>query len=216
MEYVVPDHIAYCLSAGRPIFLDVVRDRYFTIPARLAEAFVAFVNGERPMEPSSALETLTRHGLLARSSAPPAPRPIIEPARRSLAGEGSSSPSLGDGLAVAGHVWRTYRRLKRGPLTDVLVDLKRRRGVGSSAKAEQTTNLCARFARQRSFVPIKPNCLLDSIALLEFMRAHGGDADLVFGVTPSPFSAHCWLQRHDQVINDALDRVLPRLPIMVV
>ncbi|KQV54656.1 MULTISPECIES: lasso peptide biosynthesis B2 protein [unclassified Caulobacter] len=216
MEFVVPDHIAYCFSAGRPIFLDVARNRYFTVSARLAEAFDAFVRGERAPELQDALDALAGQGLLVRSSARPTPRTPIEAARRDLTIQKEAPFRLGDGLAVTRHVWRTYRRLRHDALTLIIADLKRRRSGATTADPNRTADLHARFLRHRPYVPIKANCLLDSIALLDFLGRHGDDANLVFGVTPSPFSAHCWLQRGDQVLNDVLDRVSPRLPIMVV
>jgi len=38
----------------------------------------------------------------------------------------------------------------------------------------------------------------------------------VFGVKLNPFSAHCWVQAGDIVLNDAIDHVTIHTPILVV
>lgn len=72
------------------------------------------------------------------------------------------------------------------------------------------------FLAARRFLPIQPRCLLDSVALLDFLSRRGLDADLVFGVIPRPFSAHCWLQVGAVALNDELDNLVGRAPILVV
>ena len=44
-------------------------------------------------------------------------------------------------------------------------------------------------------------CLLDSLALLEFLAAHGVRAQWVIGVRVRPFAAHSWLQHQQWVLN---------------
>jgi hypothetical protein len=58
--------------------------------------------------------------------------------------------------------------------------------------------------------------LLDSLALLAFLRQRGLYADLVFGVIRQPFAAHCWVQARGVVLNDRLDRVAEFTPILVI
>ena len=59
-------------------------------------------------------------------------------------------------------------------------------------------------------------CLLDSIALVRFLARRGLYAQLVFGVTDDPFSAHCWVQAGDLVLNDTVGDVSAHTPIRVI
>ncbi len=216
MDLVVPDHIAYCFSAGRPIFLDIARDRYFTVSETLGDAFGAFLREEHAAGRHDEIDALVRHGLLAPSAAPLTTRRSPMPVRRELPRWTSRRFGLGEAVAVASAIWSVRRHLRRQPFAQVIARLTRQRDGAQVGDAEQTRRSCADFLRHRSLVPIASVCLLDSIALLNFLQARGGQADLVFGVTASPFSAHCWVQLEDLVLNDHLDRVLAFTPILVV
>ena len=76
--------------------------------------------------------------------------------------------------------------------------------------------LVSRFQRARSFVPIKPICLQDSLALREWLARRGAGAALVLGVRLDPFAAHSWIQLGDMVLNDSADRVSAYTPILAV
>ena len=216
MDLVVPDHIAYCFGAGRPIFLDIARDRYFTVSEKLGDAFGAFVREDRDRGRGDEIDALVRHGLLAPSEAPLTTRRSPMPVRREIPSWASRRFHPGKAVAVASAIWGAQRHLRRQPFAEVIARLKRQRDDLQVGDAEQTRRSCADFLRHRSLVPIASVCLLDSLALLNVLQARGGQADLVFGVTASPFSAHCWVQLEDQVLNDHLDRVLAFTPILVV
>ncbi len=72
------------------------------------------------------------------------------------------------------------------------------------------------FRLARPYIPIKPNCLLDSLALAKFLARRNLYADVVFGVTSDPFSAHCWLQTGTVVVNDSVGNVDTYTPIRVI
>lgn len=74
----------------------------------------------------------------------------------------------------------------------------------------------AAFLSARLYVPIDMCCLLDSIAMIKFLAKRELHADLVFGVTGDPFSAHCWAQYGTTVLNDALGHALALTPIKVI
>jgi hypothetical protein len=50
--------------------------------------------------------------------------------------------------------------------------------------------------------------------MLDFLDRRGARASIVFGVTGTPFKAHCWVQLGDQLLNDSLDNVTPFTPIL--
>lgn len=59
-------------------------------------------------------------------------------------------------------------------------------------------------------------CLARSIALAGCLAAIGDRCHVVLGVTCPPFSAHCWAQQGDTVLNDTLEEVQRYTPILVV
>jgi len=59
-------------------------------------------------------------------------------------------------------------------------------------------------------------CLLDSIALVEFLRIYGVHASWVVGVQLRPFSAHSWVQHERWVLNGTPAFVREYMPIIVV
>lgn len=215
MDLVVPDHVAYCFSAGRPIFMDINRNRYFAVSERVGGLFRTFVQDGRVDSPSD-LELLVRKGLLARSEAAASPRrqAITVKRERPIRAKGGLDPIVA--AKVAGSVWAARRELAHRPFAKIYARLVQRRNTLVDPVESQLGQLCATFQRHRAVVPIRSVCLHDSIALLDFLAREGARADLVFGVTASPFSAHCWLQRDDQVLNDHLDRVVTFTPIVVV
>ena len=72
------------------------------------------------------------------------------------------------------------------------------------------------FASARIYTPVSPSCLLDSLSLIRFLSKRGLGAHLVFGVTHSPFSAHCWVQSGHWVLNDTVGNVHSYRPIRTV
>lgn len=74
----------------------------------------------------------------------------------------------------------------------------------------------ALFAHWLPWVPYQEACLYRAYFLRRFLARGSLAADWVFGVTTWPFSAHCWLQVGDIVLDDDVDRVRSYRPIMVV
>lgn len=70
----------------------------------------------------------------------------------------------------------------------------------------------------RTLLPWTPHqgaCLYRAFVLLSMLRRSGQDAAWVFGVRIWPFSAHCWLQFDDAVLDDDPERIGLYTPIMV-
>ncbi|MEE7561107.1 lasso peptide biosynthesis B2 protein, partial [Xanthomonas sp. Kuri4-2] len=151
--------------------------------------------------------------------------PPFTPARRSAMESGIPAPRPGP-LALAevcALVLHTQWRLQRSPLRRVLARLQAGRHiafpVGDAPHAPAEQRLCAAAAvyrRARLYVPVEMRCLLDSLALLRFLRRRQCHARLVFGVALDPFSAHCWVQADDLVLNDTVGNVHAHTPIRVV
>ena len=217
MRYRPPPHVTFCVADGTVVVLDLKADRYLALAGALGREFRAIVDADRMQAPDEAcIERLGGMGL-------------IEPDRegRGLAPVSARQPDLAviDQMHVS-HVSlrliasmtlsfvRAWLWLKRWPIEaiiEALRDRKRRLPVGRSDAAE----LASTVAACRHLVPATPVCLIDSLALIDFLLRHGACAELVIGVRMAPFRAHCWVQVENRLLNDTLDHVRPFTPILV-
>ncbi|WOB50701.1 lasso peptide biosynthesis B2 protein [Xanthomonas hydrangeae] len=222
-RYMLRDDLSFCRIGERLVFLDVGNDRYFRLPSAQEHSLLAYL----AQDPVSELEIddLVERGLLVeRSQATAGPQPSVIPVARSAMEMSipAQRPHLSDKLEVLALVLSTRLVLKRSPLSRVLGSLsagaQRKRAQQSSvAPLEQRlTDAASVFRHARVWVPVEMRCLLDSVALARFLRRRQLDARIVFGVALDPFSAHCWVQAGDLVLNDTVGNVHAHTPIRVV
>ncbi len=76
----------------------------------------------------------------------------------------------------------------------------------------QLIDLASRFLAARKLVPIKRNCLLDSLSLVRWL----GGGRILFGVKLHPFAAHCWVQSGALILNDLTENVAAFTVVRVV
>lgn len=212
----------FCRIADSAVFLDIKADRYFRLSSPLEKAFIRYIEGNA--NPSE-IDLLGQHGLLCadctttinnprRRPAPPH-RSAVEAAPR------NGRLSTATGLEAAAILFCIRHRLKRHPLKlnlDRLAQYRHARsfhnaGRADSAWEDRSIRLTSEFLRARRFVAVDTNCLLDSISLVCFLARRGIHADLVFGVTANPFSAHAWVQLEDMIMNDTLGHATAHTPI---
>uniref|UniRef100_B0T9D7 Microcin J25-processing protein McjB C-terminal domain-containing protein n=1 Tax=Caulobacter sp. (strain K31) TaxID=366602 RepID=B0T9D7_CAUSK len=219
MRVAVPDHLAYCVKQGGVTFLDVRGDRYFGLPPVLEHAFVAIAEADFLLkEPNSLLEPLEALGVLVRGQARRADL-TIPSANLSWVDEVSPTPPRLDPaslVATVTSVIRTRLSQKSKSLQALLEEVRTRRPGSPAHNWQLMRRLTAGFRASRAWAPIEPICLLDSLALLDFLHRRGLYPHIVFGVIRQPFAAHCWVQADDVVLNDRLDHVGEYTPILVV
>jgi hypothetical protein len=109
-----------------------------------------------------------------------------------------------------------WARLRLVPLQTILETRRNRAPAPVHGVEAATASLAAGYEAGRSFTPITRNCLLDSLALDSLLARQRLRATLVFGVCPTPFSAHCWLQTPKLILNDTFDHVSRFTPIYAV
>lgn len=224
MHYQLREGLTFCSVDGRLIFLDLPQDRYFQLQPAAERSLLEWFQNPRttaapPQDPE--IRALLEVGNDARRVRQVDVVPTVRSALE-LTSSVSVNPALIFELCWI--IFRTRSRLKRAPLKDSIDDLQRRRAPWwTSISPSENDRAVARsvaaaqmFARGRRYVPIEPICLLDSIALLNFLSRRQLAADLVFGVTGAPFSAHCWVQSGDTILNDTLGNVMGFTPIRVV
>lgn len=97
-----------------------------------------------------------------------------------------------------------------------LVDRVEAAKVTKSSRAWGAPDLVASFTAIRPFVRQARICRLDAPALCLFLRRHGHDARLVFGVRLRPFAAHCWAQLADAAIIETPEDLRQYTPILAI
>lgn len=217
-------NISFCRVGGRPIFLDIARDKYLRLPPEAEATFVS----QWDSGAATACERLLadyglRNGTADGAAAVQVPT-LPLPRRSALEGiAASASGWLANLLLVGAAIVAARRQLRRQPLLQVLSALAAYRAAnavpptnGAASEAQPLLEAAAAFRRARPYVPIETVCLLDSIALVRFLARRRLHAQLVFGVTDDPFSAHCWVQADDLVLNDTVGDVGAHTPIRVI
>lgn len=198
--------ISYCFCGDQAIFLDIERDRYFTLRSRENKLFREHV----------ALGSRYAPTPVSISEAEPC-RPIPAP-QRDLA---NVSPACRADLISVSSAILTYARwalaLRRHGFARALASQSR---VGLRRQSEMGVHpygpIAAGFRPVGALSGFANNCLPRSLAFQALARRRGLATSLVFGVKTAPFEAHCWVQDDDLVLNDTVERVRIFTPILVV
>lgn len=217
--YRLPLHVSFGLVDDRPVFLDLLRDRYFMLDVSLEKVFGQVCAGEQSADGDEAsLKRLLQTGLIVASDRrlPISPASAIA-ANRSLRDEPAASPSLIDVAVVLSAIFRARRQARGIPLDQVVASLGERDDLTGDRHTDRSRSLAARFVSARALVPFfAPNCLSDSLALSHLLERREAPFALVFGVKLHPFAAHCWVQVGDCVLNDGADTTRNFTPVLVV
>jgi hypothetical protein len=219
MRYRVRDGLAFCITGGRAIFLDVAADRYFGLRPEWDEAFQNYLKDK---EACAAIEPLLRGQLLIEAEAgqPFSWQPAIEPARREFLVEGGNLLDVRSFLFVFAQLKAMlslrFRRFDR--IISGLADRSHALGasVCDSADWPQWGPIVNAFAASTPLRPRNGHCLTNSIAFMDVALSSRLPGKLVLGVSASPFSAHCWVQAGDMVLNDRLENISAFDPILAI
>ena len=221
MAHRLCDQVSFCLTGGRAVFLDARADRYVCLTGGANTAFRDLL--DQGFTAGVGLDGLVRAKLLEEVDTEPPPiRPALaQSARLSLTEQVSAKTAfaIGDVLEAGRQLVGARSRLKQRAFSinmDELRARKARLGPDAATPCDPLVGFTKVFNAARRMVPVKPVCLLDSLALLDFLARRRLSADLVFGVKLNPFAAHCWVQAGDTVLNEAIERVRLHTPILVV
>lgn len=216
MGWKLAPNVTFCIASNKAIFLDVRADRYTGLPEKLNADFIRWVQEGYSAEPPNAVRMLERAGLLVPVESDMAPSPC----RTAAVGSGVSprrtgpatSPLLSARFRYALHQAR--RRLNRQGLFGALAHVSTQRST-LSLRRDPCVITAPLLASGAALGP-GDDCLARSLALVDNLHRAGSDATVVLGVLAMPFSAHCWLQAGDRVLNDHLDRVSLFTPILAI
>jgi hypothetical protein len=213
------DHIHLAVIGEDIVLLDTRSDAYLCIPDGVAHLRPQPDRAHLAATPeaSAALASsgfLAQSGLVAARTVPSRPtlnlcftaqvRPTLRDARRL-------------GLAVA-DLLILYRGRDLGRIIDFTA---RSQPAGVPIVPQgpidgELQRLALVFHGLAPWLPMPRKCLIRSFVLLRFLQRSGQRADWVFGVATWPFSAHCWIQSGDWVLDDHWERLLVFEPILAV
>lgn len=194
------------------VALDLETDAYFCLPG-LAQHLVAEGDGHWTASNAVIENGLLETGLFQSVvSHPPAPAfaPTVRTSRRyegrgsgSMAGVTLAAIMVLEAWRIQGHALKTL--IARSPSMPLRHD-----------QADEAMADARLFDHWMPWVPRQGQCLYRAYLLRAFLAARGRGSTWVFGVRTWPFSAHCWLQVGDVLLDDDLDRIALYTPILAV
>lgn len=195
------------------VVLDLRADTYFCLVGA-AEFVDIHPGGAVSFRGQAASVALRKAGMLALVAPD---RPRIPPTPIRAAGlDWVGAPSMRNRCRFLATAVQMLRTPGDATVADHLRAKPLRRRAHAGIAQDEVIGQTALFARWLPWVPSQGACLYRASFLRRFLAASGLTADWVFGVTTWPFSAHCWLQAGDLLLDDDLDRVATYTPLMVV
>lgn len=217
MRLHLPSDIHIAKVGDDIVLLDETRDEYVCLPfaasqIRLQEGGAVDIAGRETAV------ALMAAGFLSSAAQPRREPPPLTP-RRSLAPTNLEAGPVEAFQYLASLT--DLRKFRRRALSDLI---RQARPQGSQRPAflsdpvleAVAARKLATFQRWLPWTPGQGACLYRSFLLLRLLQRSGAGAVWVFGVRTWPFSAHCWLQIGDAVLDDDPDRVAGYTPIMAV
>lgn len=219
MGYTLAKDVHACEADGQLYFLDVGRDRYCKAGASASHALLTAADLD--LDKNSAPDALVAAGLLDFSRGAAA-RPALcrhpTPERDLHAFLPRRPPvRMGNVLAVAALVAAAGWRLRFEGFAQALA-WGRGQVPGRCERHIPIDELAAEIAQYqcaRSLLPASPRCLLDSLILKAWTAARDVRTQLVIGIRPLPFAAHCWVEHDSIVLNGSQDGIANFTPICV-
>lgn len=234
-RYFLPQNVYARTVDDQIVVLDLTRDRYLSLDvdtsALLRPHLQCLTIARGSLESgqdarlSEVLSNLAANGILCTAAVPLAAsephRPFIRPtheiAPRPPFRENVRPRQL---LRYIASIARAKSALRMRPLGRIVL-IERRKRVGQNGPrtlfdTARAGRLCTVYSRLRVFATGPGQCLFDSLALKLFLAEYDLFPEWIFGASVNPFSAHCWLQNGETVVNDSLDFVRRFTPIMAV
>lgn len=208
-SYRLHDDLSFCRIDGHMIFLDTRNDRYFRLSGNMERRFIEHIEGAS-CSPDD-IGPLVEHNVLTDAPPPPGiiPNSIKIASRSALESPSAHVPfGIGTVVEVLATVFWAQIQLNVRRLKTILDDITNFRCQAATLEDGGTEsrllNDALVFLKARKFVPIETCCLLDSLSIIAFLTRRHLHANIVFGVTSDPFSAHCWVQSGDIILNDTI------------
>ncbi|HVM23271.1 MAG TPA: lasso peptide biosynthesis B2 protein [Sphingomicrobium sp.] len=202
------------LVGGRPVFMDERNDSYFLLEEKSEAEFLDLIDCDGPLMDGAGASLRSALGAdedmrVVFAQPPQASRTLLDQPE-------ASRPRIGDALRIALLLRRARTAIATRPIGEILLELARgNRSIERRPGDAEVVRQAARFIAARRLVPGAPNCLADSLALVQWLGRPQGVL-LIFGVKLDPFGAHCWAQLGDLLLSDRTDTVAQFRPVRVV
>lgn len=219
----VRDGIYFCHSDGPYVFLDLTRDKYFLLDLDSSNRFkeLAAASGIVSDETKALTDELLQCGILDSSINGDFGHETnsVSTSLKTLIDLDSPSeiairlPHVISFMLAYGRAWV----LVRARSTQYLVDRVRGRRKSKQARIDhkRLRDLVSSFQYLATFFYSRQDqCFLDAVVLMEYLALNSIYATWVFAVTAHPFSAHCWVQLNEFLLNDRATKVMPFTPIL--
>lgn len=226
MSYHLREDLYFCRVDDRLVFMDIQADAYFLLHEKLEKPLSALIDGhsipQTDLDSLLTLEILTEGcGTGSRTASQSIVMPCRSAAEETPPTKRARVKTI---LEVACTVYSVKRRLRARKLKELIHDhlVYRQSRIAPTCNSASAiaTDKClmeatSEYSCAKRHVPIETACLLDSLSLLIFLSRRGLFANLVFGVTLQPFSAHAWLQAGDMALNESVSYARTHKPILV-
>ena len=222
MGFSLAPGISYAETAGRRIFLDLRRDRYFCLGEAADAAFAARV-GSGPLSPhhTNALQALAAANILVDDPLGECPRPCRTMTLTGSALDADPQPkaSMLRVVPAASAIQRAKRHVRTRPLAQVCARLAAARNRVSERTDRDlnqgVSDLAASYAAAGRIVTTLNHCLPVAVAMMRQCIRSGIPARLTMDIKIQPFEAHAWVSVGKLVISDRFDTVRPFTPILI-
>lgn len=230
--YRLSPHVFVCQTQDCVVFLDARRDQYLGVGGPDAEALGSMLvanSSSGVVQISSqlteALDALVARGLLTRE---PTSGRRLRPIDIQL---GSCAMGPGAQYAHAPHLTHVVAALIAcisarldlrfrgigGTVARLVAEKQASQGPASTENTDELHRLVDIFRVIRPFLySRKDKCLFHGLALYRFLRHYGFSPTWVIGVRTAPFSAHCWVQYGDCVLDDSPEQTLEFTPLAAI
>ncbi len=225
------EHAYVCLADDHLIFSDIRHDRYQCLDRHNTQValrlFPDLPSSDIAQCPSTDQEqmrhialALTKVGLLADAESDgkaSIPVQIPTPTESFVSNRTTAKPRPGHYVSFLKATISASAKYRFKSLQRIIGEVERRKKKQASfvpRAPHQLLELVTIFHRLRPYYVREYLCRFDSLALIEFLAHYRQFPKWVFGVTGEPFTAHCWVQDENCVLNDTVDFVRRFTPIM--
>lgn len=215
MGYHLRPGLHFCEADSSYIFLDLDADRYFRLPPTIEDHFRNLVND--PLSACTAAPPLLEAGLLCASPfRQNLSRPRLLPATSTaITANLTGLNSLEVARALSSEIWIS-QRLRHGGLSALTASYLRAkvgRMLTTPVDHDGPSRIVRAYEVAKLFRTPANRCLSRSLAMARRLTSCRCNVLLVIGVRARPFTAHCWVQSGDTILNDTPDEVSRYTPI---
>lgn len=222
MSLALAPAISFCQVDGTRIFLDLDRDRYFSLGETADAAFDALLGERRPTDADNeTIQYLVATGILVEQEFGEAPRPCRGVAidRAPLAEDHSAHAVPTRVIRTAFALQLEKLRYRKEGLPRLWKRLKARKDAERASLrpggAPELEDIALRFEAAGRMVGSLNQCVPFSASIARACLSAGIDAELVLGVKLRPFEAHAWAVANRTLLSDRLATVAQFTPIAI-